>query len=205
MYKYLSNSDTGIAKVAGCKINNLYYKPGGDCRVLFTADLQPEQNGENSEQLFFGRVFPSGKARAEFQSLKMDKLAAPKFGPPAMYIPEWETVLWAFPNDPKLPGLSMLMDANSVTEAMKAAPESFGMKTPPAKISARQTKYVPGRRCGFIFEAEFDNNGDAGAAGKHPVYGKAYQAGEGEKAYHIMKQIWDKMLIAPGFLSAFET
>ena len=183
LQKHLSETDSRPIQVTACKIDHLYYKPGGDCRLLFTANLRKQQNGTDSRQLFFGKIFPSGKAKHEFDALNLEKMSRPSYGPPAMYIPEWETVLWAFPNDPKLPGLGKLVDSESVLAEIQSSPDRFGMDGPPQAITARQTKYVPGRRCGFIFQT-------TGPENEGSVYGKAYQPEAGEKAYQIMQQIW---------------
>jgi len=97
-----------------------------------------------------------------------------------MLIPEWETVLWAFPNDPKLPGLSQLINTDKILAAMQKSPEDFGLKKAPLSLTATQTKYVPGRRCGFIYNIAFDRPNGNSAPAELSVYGKAYQPGEGQ-------------------------
>ncbi len=188
---HLSITGSNITKITDCKINHLYYKPGGDCRLLLTANFQQPGNGSNVQQLFFGRVFQPGQAKKEFEYLRLEELSPPQYGPPAMLIPEWETVLWAFPNDPKLPGLSQLINTEKTLAAMRKSPQDFGLKMTPVSLTAMQTKYVPGRRCGFIYDAAFDKQNGNGAPEKFSVYGKAYQQEEGRKAYAIMKQIWE--------------
>jgi hypothetical protein len=50
------------------------------------------------------------------------------------------------------------------------------------------TKYVPGKRCGFIYLTHSNfPDGDTSCA----LYGKAYGRNNGEQAYMIMKRIWE--------------
>jgi len=179
---------SGEMKVESCAIDQLYYKPGGDCRVLFTANIRCHDEA-TAQQFFFGKLFRHRRAREAYEALNRQQLVRPQFGPAVVYIPEWEMILWAYPNDPNLPGLSLMVDSEKILALAKAAPEKFGLKHPPAAVTVEMTKYVPGMRCGYIYHitpAAANGRADSSFA----VYGKAYRDREGEKAYEIMKQIW---------------
>jgi len=179
----------GEMHVESCVIDQLYYKPGGDCRILFTASIRRCHDEATAQQIFFGKLFRHGSAKKIYDSLNLQHLAPPKFGPAVIYIPEWEMILWAYPNDPNLPGLSLMVDSKKILAFAKAAPEKFGLQYPPVAVTAEMTKYVPGMRCGYIYRmVPAAANGHV--ASSAAVYGKAYRDLEGEKAYEIMKQIW---------------
>jgi len=173
--------------VQSCAIDQLHYKPGGDCRILLTVNICRRNDEAPASQIFFGKLFRSQRGKELFDACDRTKLASPPFGPAMLYIPDWEMVLWAYPNDPNLPGLSTMVDTEKILALAQAAPEKFGLKHPPAAVRAERTKYVPGMRCGYIYSMR------SGAANDPPyaVYGKAYRGNEGQKAFTLMKQIWE--------------
>ncbi len=173
--------------VQSCTIDQVHYKPGGDCRILLAATICRRNGEAAAPQIFFGKLFRSQHGKEIFDSYDQTKLTPPQFGPAMLYIPDWEMVLWAYPNDPNLPGLATMVDADKILALAQAAPEKFGLKHPPAAVNAEMTKYVPGMRCGYIYSMR------AGAANNPPyaVYGKAYRGNEGQKAFTLMKQIWE--------------
>ena len=174
--------------IENCKIDQLHYKRGHNCRMVFTVKLRhPDGLAGNggSKQIYFGKLFHSPKDEEAFESIDRQKLAQPHFGPAVMHIPEWAIVLWAYPNDPNLPGLPFMLDTDKVLAMIKAAPEKFGLKRAPEALSARMTKYVPGKRCGFIYRPPEGTNSS------WALYGKAYGDHKGENAYMIKKQIWE--------------
>lgn len=178
----------GELQVESCKIDELNYKPGGGCRIVFSAKIHDLHSGENFRQAYFGRLLQAHDQERLAAFGEQKNLAPPKMGPALLHIPEWELVLWAFPNDPRLPGLALLASTEKILSRAQADPEKFGMTEPPAALTAEMTKYVSGRRCGFLYRvppraAERDDQAFA-------FYGKAYGRGKGAEAYALMQMIW---------------
>ncbi|MDZ7291887.1 MAG: aminoglycoside phosphotransferase family protein, partial [candidate division KSB1 bacterium] len=119
--------------------------------------------------------------------LEADNLVQPKFGTPVFYIPEWAMPVWAFPNDQNLPGLPLMANAEKVLALAQAAPQKFGLNHPPLAVTAELTKYVPGTRCGYLYHMQLPVSNNS----SFTVYGKVYGKGKGERAYAIMRQIWE--------------
>ncbi|MCG3119072.1 MAG: hypothetical protein ALAOOOJD_01400 [bacterium] len=175
----------GDLHVANCAIEQLNYRPGAACVILFTASIRDRQQRELGQQRFYGKLFRRA-ARAEkiFARQQQKSWTPPAWGPAVVYLPDWLTVLWAYPNDPKVPGVAKMADAEKVLADMRAAPEKFGLRQAPVTIRAVQSKYVPGMRCGYFFHLTL---ADGAAAG---IFGKAYRPAEGRKAFTLMQQIW---------------
>ncbi len=176
-------------RIESCKIEQLHYRPGRDCKLLLRAHLTHVDDGHPDDQLYFGWLLTSDpKTKAYVTQIAQHDFAAPHYGPPLLYIPEWELMLAAYPNDPELPGPALLSHPEKVLARMQAAPEKFGMaQQQPVRLSAKMTKYIPSLRCGYLFEVNTAAHFDTHFA----VYGKAYRDAEGEKAYAIMQQIWE--------------
>ncbi len=174
-----------------CHVDQLRCKPGGGCRLLFTATIGKKGNEAAGTQMFFGRLIRQNVSDAVTKALSRANLTRPRFGPPVFFIAEWSLLVWAYPNDPELPGLSVLNDGERILSQAKSTPEKFGLNSPPLSASGETTKYVPGMRCGMIYQMAASPKQTNGANPMHSIYGKAYRAGEGAQAFAIMKQVWE--------------
>jgi aminoglycoside phosphotransferase (APT) family kinase protein len=182
---------SGEMQIEDCKIEQFHYKPGGDCRILLDAKIRHSHDHASERQTFFGALFRAESAQKIFDTLDREHLAQPRFVPAVTHIPEWQMVLWAYPNDPDLPGLSLMVDAERILKMAQAAPEKFGLEQPPSAITAELAKYVPGKRCGHIYRMTLPSSNGHTTNSSFAVYGKAYTADEGDNAYALMKQIWE--------------
>lgn len=191
LQQYMGESfASGEMQVEDCRKNRIYYKSGADCRIRFTAIIRNCQNQEVSEQLFFGQLSRTRPKQPFGDFLNPKQLTQPKFGPSVIYIPEWSMVLWAYPNDPELPGLSLMVNPENVLARMKAEPARFNLHHSPVAITARLTKYVPGKRCGYVYNVTHGSTRAPGVNDRSAIYGKAYRGKDGEIAYSILTQIW---------------
>ncbi len=193
--------DSGL-RVESCKIAQLHYRPGGGCKISLKAYLG--RDGEYlGEQIYMGMIAAGDRRSLEaiHERTAQRQLVPPHFGPPLIFIPEWELFLWAYPNDPNLPGLAVMVSPEKVFDLMKAAPDKFGLAARAplhgATIAAAMTKYIPGQRCGYVYRLAF---GGANGNGEYSVYGKAYRDGNGKEAYEIMRQIWESEACQKGDL-----
>jgi thiamine kinase-like enzyme len=178
-------------RIGSCHIDQLRCKPGGGCRLLFTIAISQRDNESVGDQTFFGRLIRKNVSHVVTEALNRANLTMPRFGPPVFFIPEWSLLVWAYPNDPELPGLSVLNDGEKILWQAKSTPEKFGLSSPPLSASGETTKYVPGMRCGMIYRIARQMEQTSGMDSAHSVYGKAYRAGEGAQAFAIMKRVWE--------------
>ncbi len=162
----------------------------GRCRILLMSEMKDFITGEIHEQLYFGRLFPSLESLENALSRFTEKRVEPAYGPAAITIPEWSIRLWAYPNDPNLPGLPLLADANRVLNLVKANPVKFGLKFTPTTIEASLAKFVPGRRCSYIYDVS--TTGQAGqAADSAMIFAKAYRNDADASYFTSMKSLWE--------------
>jgi ABC-type multidrug transport system fused ATPase/permease subunit len=177
--------------VERCTVEQLHYHPGQGCRLLVGATIRARDARASEEQVFFCQLFAPDQARAVYESSDRTNLAPPRFGPPILYIPEWAMVLWAYPNDPDLPGLPVMMNARAVRERLAASPWEFELESAPTNVSPQLVKYVPGRRCGVLYRVELERPSALDGDGARYVYGKVYHRNDGARAYAIMKGVWE--------------
>ena len=170
-----------------CAIRKLHYRPGSGCRLVIEARFAGD--GEGVEQLYFGRLLTGDGAQRQFEASRRSALTPPRFGPPILFLPEWDLVLWAYPNDPGLPGLALLSDLRRVRERLAASPGDFGLEQPPQAVRARRVKYVPGKRCGYVYSIVGSAGHWRGTRGLR-IYGKCYAEGEAARAHDVALRFW---------------
>lgn len=174
-------------RIRGIKVKRIYYKPGRSCRLTFEAKIRTAAGGKG-EQFFYGKIVPEPKPASLFRRAQRARLVAPRFGPPVALLADLGMVVWAYPNDPNLPGLALLADRAAVKATVERDPAAFGLPAGGTleELRAGVGKYVPGQRCGYRYRGIWRT-----AAGEQTVqfYGKAYQPGLGRGAHDIMMQL----------------
>lgn len=178
-------------QVRDCEVKRIYYQPGKECRLIITANIGNGTDHNTGQQLYFGKLISGKDSREIFNSIDSRKLTTPAFGLPVMFIPEWEMILWAYPNDPDLPGLPLMVSDERILALSLDNPKNFGVKQAPVSVTSELKKYVPGRRCGYVYYLWPNLSESRGSKMPCIVFGKAYTGNKGEKAYRIMRQIWE--------------
>lgn len=174
-------------EVRGVKLKRVYYKPGRSCRLTFEAKLRGP-DGRKAEQFFFGKIHAAGKGESALRRAAQAELTAPELGPAVTLVRELDMVLWAYPNDPNLPGLATLANPQAVTALVENNPTAFGLPVAGrvADLRLGVGKYVPGQRCGYRYRVRWSGpDGDT----ERSFYGKAYQEGLGRPAYEVLAQL----------------
>ncbi len=142
--------------------------------------------GRQEEILYFGwlpRVWEERhQVLARFDPKAM---VPPLWGPPQIIIPEWELILWAFPNDPDLPGLPFLADNAAVSEHICASPQRFGFAAAPRQVRGKMVKYAPHKRAIFRFRMLREES-----PAEINIFAKAYAGKRADAAFQIMQHLW---------------
>ncbi len=178
-------------RIHSCNIKRMYYKPHRRCRLNMIAKIRNQRGEKLGEQIYYGRILPPGKGRRLFQRLQRKNFLTPAFGAPLGFVPQWEMIVWAYPNDPNMRSMKTLVQPSKVLARAQAQPLLFGIRNGyrPATITTRLAKYVPGKRCAYFFDLGLTELGNT-ATRVHTIFGKTYKANDGEAAYAIMNRIW---------------
>ena len=174
-----------VPRFAWCTIEELHYRRGKQCRLLLRAGVQDPGSGAAREQLFFGRLYPPGRLLATRDRAAPAWLVQPERGPAAFSVTTLRLELWAYPNDPDLPGLPAMLDRERMLEAMTTRPAAFGLAVRPGDVRPELIKYVPGKRAGVKLHLIVP------AGGASAVYGRAYRERAGEQAHRALSAVWD--------------
>ena len=186
----LAHADPGVPPLVGCDVTKLHYRPGKGCRLVITARFRTGRRA-GEEQLYFGHLPAAGRERrpahAPDRNGSAPMAAAPRFGPPSLHLADWDLELWAYPNDPELPGLVLLADPERVRARLASAPETFGFDRAPRSVLARRAKYVPGKRCGYMFEVR---GWSERSREVRRVYAKCHAGDDARIAHEATSRVW---------------
>jgi len=183
-------------RIDWCVIEERHHRRGKACRLVCRAGAHDPAGNHVQEQLFFGRLHPLGGLAEAPGATRARSLMLPERGPAAFSLPMLRLEMWAYPNDPDLPGLSVMLDRERLLAAMKARPSAFGLLAPPSDVQAELVKYVPGKRAGVKLHV-------TSAAGADPaaIYGRACRDRAGEHNHRVLTNLWES---APRRAGAFQ-
>ena len=167
------------------KVRRVFYRPDRSCRLLLECRLQGD--GAACDQLYFGVLWRDSPPPAWRDAEAL--LVPPTLGPACVHLHGLGLTLWAYPNDPDLPGLAALATPATLLAWMQQNPVCCGLSPTASVLSlaADRVKYVPGQRCGFHCVVHWRNGG--GRIEAHRLYAKAYPPGRGEPCVDILRQI----------------
>jgi len=184
----LAQADPGAPPLLRCSVLKVHYRPGRECRLVISAHFRSGRR--TAEQLYFGKLLAGAPSAHEngTSTPSAPRAAAPSFGPASLHVADWDLRLWAYPNDPELPGLPLLTDPERVRERFASEPEVFGFERAPRSLRARRAKYVPGRRCGYAYDVRGWSR--SGRAAARRVYGKCYAGAAAAVAHDAAWRVW---------------
>ena len=186
-------------RVRACVVEEVYYRPGRHCGVLYRLSLDAPAERDREEWLY-ARLLPGELLRERHQRAHDAVLAA---GATALVrtaldpVSLWEDpgmILWVFPNDPRLPGVRQLADRARVGRryalegARLGAPGAGGGTRGVARWHAdfERVKYMPCKRCVLRYRVTPERaEGPASV-----IYAKAYPDGAGAEPFRLQRHAW---------------
>jgi len=195
---FSQNNDLSIQD---CRVLNARFKPHkkqkkrsfSPCYELKILDHRHNTVGT---LILYCKAYAESRSTEVFQSVDKGALVAPPFGDPLIHIPEYDLLVWTFPNDPQLPHLAHALDAQRVKPLLPATPISpdFLMPHDIIEIKSEVVNYRPEFRCMTKFTVR-------GGHPHHPqtvtIYGKTYRPNVGQVIFHRMEYLWKKFLENP--------
>jgi aminoglycoside phosphotransferase (APT) family kinase protein len=181
----------GPLVVEDCHIVHSRYRTSDESRRTGSAFLSVAyelevRNGETSGrgvQVLHAKAYPHGHPRQPPGAA--GGRCKPRFGEAIVRLDDLDVVVWAFPNDPKLPHLPELMDPSAVRRHLpyEALPPGFRSAAELEDVAIEVVQYTPEFRCTTRYRIR-------GAAPEGPqtvtIYGKTFRDG---RAAEILRQL----------------
>ncbi len=192
MQKGLDAKSGNDLRISRCSLEQLSYKPGHYCRMLFKTRLEKD-DGTFGLQQYSGALksdeCPEDKQIFEWSEEAEHELVEPRHGPKVIFLLKWNLMLWAFPNDPNLPGMAYMETQESLLGQMNEHPEDFGLPEnfQAASVSYKTKRYVPLMRFGALVTVK--SNADEFSAPRQ-MYAKIYKEGSGARAFETVRRLW---------------
>jgi hypothetical protein len=172
-------------EVERCALEWIRHDPGGDdARELVASywlSLRERGSGRRAVQLYGAR---SGPGVASLHQTLRDSPSTPvPLGPPFVHLPEAGMVLFAFPNDPELPGLASCLTREAVQECLRNAPHLEPREA--AAFAWTPLAYHPGRGCTLRFTVR-----GAGTPHELDLVAKTHKGKRLAKTFETMQRLW---------------
>ncbi len=154
------------------------YRPGKNCLVTWSLDgvigSRPEESGTPRRQLLYLTLCRGGRSRPAFDEAMVGRSGS---SPSVLHLPEWESLLWCFPADRKLEGLTILEEPEALISRLA---RSLGLPSQSGRLEV--THYAAERSCSV--RADLD-----GFPGR--LFGKFYTGGGAAAAWETQRALWE--------------
>jgi hypothetical protein len=178
--------------VHACDVEEVYYRPGRHCGILYRLRLNGHDAPVRDEWLY-ARLLPRERQRERFEKALEQVVAA---GASALVstalepVSLWDDlgmIVWTFPNDPKLPGLRAMADPARVRRRWARTRAGLGLPPASAPSAFARVKYMPTKRCVLRYPV---------AAEAFTFFAKAYPTGESAAPYRLQRAAFERLAAA---------
>ncbi len=180
-------------RVTDCEVVYVKYKPQKPCTVCYQVVIRDISTNQVHTQLHSARIFESGGSTPRYTNAQHLPLIPPYCGKALIHIPEFEMVIWSFPNDRKLRALPQLTNPVLLEEQLlpELIVQLFGQGWTIIRATTEVMNYVPRYSC--TVKVMFQMRSQELAEKKSLiVYGKTYvDQKSGENAYAVMHELWE--------------
>jgi len=165
------------------KVGRFTYKPGRNARIAYRIKLLDLGRNRKIRHVLHGRMEPAAELTALHRKMSKRTWVQPEYGPALLLIEELGLLLWGFPNDPKLPGLSTVARPESLLEVVHRAAGPDGRHW--VGCESAIVKYVPGKR--LVMKHRLTD-----ATGRRALcYSKTYAHDRGASIHAVMHRLWE--------------
>jgi hypothetical protein len=181
-------------------VGKSYHKPGRGCDVNYGVNCRDRENKAHY-LLLHGKIFADGESHRKSVETMPASWPGCGFWKPVSFWAEMRMLITAFPYDPDLPNLGLLMEPEFVKRQVEENLAGFGL---PAgwkclEVNCQNLKYRPGKRC--ILRYEILAAGPAGEQRRLIFYGKTYDNARSRYVYEILQNIFASPVCAGGRLN----
>ncbi len=188
---HLPRCARGPFRIAGCQIMHAALKTfekeqsrrKSHLSALYRLELVDDAEGKRLEQLLYSKTYLDSRSRTEFVRNLNSRLSASNFHVSLAHLPELDTVVWCFPNDPALPMLADVVDPGRVLSYLPydRLPAAWDAPEKIREVRIEIVNYRPERRCIARYEIVSASSGERAV-----LFGKTYREKGGEEVHRRM-------------------
>lgn len=175
-----------------CSLERAQHRRGRRCRVLYRVHVRDEHD-RVQEQWFYGKLVRPGQAQRQFEEALHAHELKNGLWKAVEFWPELNLIVWAFPNDPDMPGLLWASDAELVRAHMNTHLAHFDIAPTwrCERMRCARVKYMPGKRCVLRYDAELAQ--PSGAKRSLSFYSKTYSDGMSRFHFQNVRAAFEEM------------
>jgi aminoglycoside phosphotransferase len=143
------------------------------------------------------KAYPPGRSRRKFERARRACRFRPRFGEAVAHLPELDSVVWSFPNDPKLPHLPEVIDPEAVKRHLPYSCLPAGLDSPPSvrEVQVEVVRYKPEVRCTTRYELQAHTGAEPD---RLVVYGKTFGHRRAAEISRRMHSLWSQPAVDGG-------
>ncbi len=150
----------------------------------------------------YAKAYIRGQSSMEFKRVRDGMLDHPHLGGFVTHLSDLDLIVWAFPHDPRLFNLSVLLSSNKIKAYFPYLNFPSGLSEPGhiIKISKHIMNYRAERRCLIRYSIQW---GDRANPNTYAVFGKMFRDERGKEVYRRMNALYappngatDRFLVA---------
>ncbi len=156
------------------------------CYELEVRDTLGQRHGK---QMLHAAVFPEDYSHNVFEKTRTVKLSSPEFGEPLIHLADLNTIVWTFPNDPKLLNLSEVVDPEKVKAYLPYDLLPAGMDAPKdvMDIKVEVMRYKPESRCSVRYKLQWKLSDTLQTL---TLFGKMFKDDRGKDIQSRQERLW---------------
>jgi aminoglycoside phosphotransferase len=187
----------GALVVEGCQILHTRYRTSPDHRregkaflsVCYRLDVRDTATAAQGSQLLQTKAYRDGRSARAFARADIAHRFTPSFGDAVAQIRHLDAVVWAFPNDPKLPHLPEVTDPARVRRHLPyaALPAGFDSAQQIRGVEIDVVRYKPEVRCTTRYTLLGSGSADSRAL---TIFGKTFGHARAPEILRRIESVW---------------
>ena len=179
-------------RVTDCEIVYVKYKQTKPCTVCYQLSIHDTGTQQVFAQLYSAQIFQPGDSWSRYTQARAQSLISQTCGKALIHIPEWDMVIWCFPNDRKLTALPELTDPAHLRNQWlpKLLTHTFRGDWAILLVSPEVMNYLPRYSCTVKVMLHLHSR-ELAKKKSMTLYAKTYaDKHHGDHAYAVMSDLW---------------
>ncbi len=184
-------------EVQNCQVNYLRYKPQTTCLVGYSVTLKDKKSDTSFEHLFYAKLYQESDFKTARQKLAKRPYSSFDGLPPVSFWPDFNLVLFSFPNDRLMKPLKWVVDPHKLKRIVlpyfSQYAQGWRVRDHHTKIAA--VRYKPERRS--VLHCEMKLKSDAtGQKAKEKFFVRVYADDTGKMAQKLSQRLNNSAAVA---------
>lgn len=184
------------AEINSCKVSYIRYKPNTSCIIAYKINLSENIFAGDSELPLYAKVFTEENFPDCADKARSHRWVGFENIDPILILPEYNSILYLFPNDAVIDGLRILSDPKKIQRILYQHYDKFPereWRIMDSQLKITVVRYKPERRVVLRCDARAKNR-ESNQKKRVNLYIRIYADDLGERVYEIQKSLYQLSL-----------